>query len=686
MDIPLRQNRSGIDTCLSQGVAQIERGEYRLALESFTRALAADPRDAVARYNAGVACHLMEDYAMAASYYLQAIHSAPELSRAYHNLAQAYTKLNRPQVAVDAYQKALDLNPDDANSAYNLGLLYLGRGEWEPALIAFRQALQSRPDFAEAFAALGMSWCRQDRFDEAIVCLEQALAINPRLADAYLNMGIVLQKTGHYEQGLAHYRSALECNPGCAPARWLSLLSLPMVYDSQSSIDHCRRRFSRNLNHLIATTPLKTKPQQQSALDGIRTTTNFFLQYQGRDDLAFQKTYGGFVHRVMAANYPQWARKRGMPAFAPDRKIRIGYVSTYMCAHTVGLFLWGWLQNHDKSAFQIQCYHVGHNRDAVTERIRLHAHRFHYFEGQLEAAARQIESDQLHILVYTDIGMNPITLQLAALRLAPIQCKGWGHPVTTGLPTMDYYLSSDLMEPEGADRHYSEALVRLPNLALYFAPPQLPAAPKGRQELGIDTDRFVYLSSQSIFKYLPQHDDIYPRIAQAVPRACFVFLANQSPSATEKFRNRLRDAFKAYGLDADEYCRFSRRLDLNDFYSLNLAADVLLDTFDWSGGKTTLEAIGCGLPVITCPGRFMRGRHAYAMLRMMDIRATIASDKSAYCQLAIRMAIDRGFYSHVKNEFLKQRRRVFNDRTFIRDLENFYQSAVQKQLAAGHCE
>jgi protein O-GlcNAc transferase len=302
----------------------------------------------------------------------------------------------------------------------------------------------------------------------------------------------------------------------------------------------------------------------------------------------------------------------------------------------------------------------------------------------LEAAAGQIESDKLHILVHTDIGMNPITLQLAALRLAPIQCKGWGHPVTTGLPTVDYYLSSDLMEPEDADRHYSETLVRLPNLALCFTPPQLPLAPKSRKELGIDPDRFIYLTTQSIFKYLPQHDDIYPKIARAIPHASFVFLANQSQAATKKFFDRLRMAFRAYGLNADQYCRFSPRLTLMDFYSLNLAADVLLDTFDWSGGKTTLEAIGCGLPVITCPGRFMRGRHAYAMLKMMGITSTIASDKSSYCQLAIRMAADKVFYTGVKNEFLRRRNKVFSDRTIGRALEDFYRSAVQKQLEAGY--
>lgn len=669
-----------LKTCLSDGVAQIENGDYRLALEAFTQALILDPRDAAARYNAGVACHMLEDYAMAVSHYLEAIRSAPELGIAYHNLAQAYTKLNRTQAAIDAYRQALVLNPNDANSACNLGLLYDAAGNWELALEAFQQALQSKPDFAEAFSALGMAWCRQDRFEEAMVCLQQALAINPHLADAYLNMGIVFQKTGNYEQGLQYYRSALECDPACAPARWLNLLNLPMIYDSPISIDNYRRRFGENLHHLISTTALETKRHRKSALKGIRTTTNFFLQYQGRNDLAFQKAYGEFVHRVMSANYPQWTMSKDMPALPPQKKIRIGYVSSYMCAHTVGIFLWGWIQNHDVSQFQIHCYHVGRSQDTVTAHIRAKAHRFHAFGDHLEAAAGQIESDKLHILVHTDIGMNPITLQLAALRLAPIQCKGWGHPVTTGLPTVDYYLSSDLMELEDADRHYSETLVRLPNLALCVDPPKLPLAPKSRKELGIDTDRFIYLTSQSIFKYLPQHDDIYPRIAQAVPHASFVFLANQSQAATEKFFDRLRVAFDAYGLNADQYCRFSRRLVLEDFYSLNLAADVLLDTFDWSGGKTTLEAIGCGLPVITCPGSFMRGRHAYAMLRMMGVTSTIANDKSAYCRLAIRMATDQVFYAGVKNEFLTRRHKLFNDRSFIRALEEFYRSAVKSGL------
>jgi predicted O-linked N-acetylglucosamine transferase (SPINDLY family) len=214
----------------------------------------------------------------------------------------------------------------------------------------------------------------------------------------------------------------------------------------------------------------------------------------------------------------------------------------------------------------------------------------------------------------------------------------------------------------------------------------LPAPPKTRQQLAIPEDSFIYLSTQSLFKYLPQHDDIYPRIALEVPDACFVFIGNQSPEVTERFRQRLRQAFKRHDLDADRFCHISPRLNGNDFLSLNLAADVLLDTLEWSGGKTTLEAIGCGLPTVTCPGRFMRGRHAYAMLKMMGLTETIGVDKSAYIQIAIKLANDQRFHSEVKKKLLDSRHKLYGDQVFIDGLEGFYKSIVQQRLSTGNAE
>jgi predicted O-linked N-acetylglucosamine transferase (SPINDLY family) len=160
----------------------------------------------------------------------------------------------------------------------------------------------------------------------------------------------------------------------------------------------------------------------------------------------------------MAANYPKWVAPLSMPPLKENNKIRIGYVSAYLHSYSGTLWLTGWLRYCDRQNFEIYCYYTGNDLDAITQQFQDYSDVFYHIPHNLEAACEQIIADQLHILVFPEIGMNSQIMQMAALRLAPVQCVAWGHPVTSGLPTIDYFLSSDLMEPENAQEHYSERL------------------------------------------------------------------------------------------------------------------------------------------------------------------------------------------------------------------------------------
>src|SRR5439155_5579077 len=234
-----------------------------------------------------------------------------------------------------------------------------------------------------------------------------------------------------------------------------------------------------------------------------------------------------------------------------------------------------------------------------------------------------------HIAVFLDIGMHPMMTQLAALRLAPIQCMTWGHPVTSGLRTVEYFLSSALMEPPKAQHHYSEHLITLPGVGICYQKPVVPRMllRKTRLDYGLREDAVVYLCCQSLFKYLPQHDDVFPAIAKRVPESQFVFLAPNDYVAAD-LRRRLRRAFSAVGLSADLHCVLLPEQSIFNYWNLNLIADVYLDTIEWSGCNTTFEAIACGLPVVTLPGKFMRGRHSYAILTQLGVTESIARDKA----------------------------------------------------------
>jgi predicted O-linked N-acetylglucosamine transferase (SPINDLY family) len=330
------------------------------------------------------------------------------------------------------------------------------------------------------------------------------------------------------------------------------------------------------------------------------------------------------------------------------------------------------IREGDHEAFKYYCYHTGAAHDDFTEHFREAADEWYENARDIEAMAKRIASDRPHVLIYTDIGMQASITPLAALRLAPIQCVSWGHPVTSGSPVIDYFLSSDLMEPVGGEAHYSEQLVRLPNLGVKYVRPELPADPKPRIELGLPApgEAVVYLACQSLYKYLPQHDHLFVDIARRVPGAVFAFIAARSRTITAQFRARIGRAFDEAGLDAERHCRILPRLDpKTDFLALHMAGDVGLDTLDWSGGNTTIESLTAGLPVVTLPGRFMRGRHACGMLRMLELEETIASNKDDYVEIAVRLALDEAHRSAVADKVRQRIDRIFDDATPIRALE-----------------
>src|SRR5262249_6363600 len=229
--------------------------------------------------------------------------------------------------------------------------------------------------------------------------------------------------------------------------------------------------------------------------------------------------------------------------------------------------------------------------------------RFEQGPLSIERWREAIRRDAPHVLIYPEIGMDGASLLLAAQRLAPVQCTSWGHPTTSGLATVDYFLSSELMEPAGAQEHYTERLVPLPNLSVYIEPPESAGEPVERAALGLPADAMVYWCGQSLFKYLPQYDQIYPRIAREVPDSRFGFIeATVGRSLGDLLRGGLAAAFAAVGLDAERHCVFLPRLSPERFAAAMGESDAFLDSIGWSGCNSTAASLQYDLPIVTLEG------------------------------------------------------------------------------------
>ena len=292
-----------------------------------------------------------------------------------------------------------------------------------------------------------------------------------------------------------------------------------------------------------------------------------------------------------------------------------------------------------------------------------------------------MREDALDVLMLTDVGMTPVSRFLSLHRIAPSQFTAWGHPVTTGSPEMDFYLSSDLMEPADAQDHYAERLVRMPNLALYLEDEDEDETegPVERASFGLPEGRILYGCLQSLFKYLPRHDGLFPRIAREVPDALFVFLEGSPAYTTTVLRRRLEAAFAAEGLDAARHVTFLPRQKPRDFDSLMRCMDVCVDSVGWSGGNTSLKNIRYGVPLATLDGTTMRGRHSSAMFRMIGAEELIATSPEGYVGLLVRLGKDEAQRRHAARLFHDGRHRLYRDESFITALDRF----LKHTMAAG---
>jgi predicted O-linked N-acetylglucosamine transferase (SPINDLY family) len=379
----------------------------------------------------------------------------------------------------------------------------------------------------------------------------------------------------------------------------------------------------------------------------------------------------------MAVRYPQASCAPPPRGSAP---IRVGIVSGYFRKHSNWKIpIKGWLSQLDRQRFELFGYYTGVEQDLETTAAAALCDRFVRGPRTLPGWRNTILHDAPHVLVYPEVGMDMLSAQLAAQRLARVQCNSWGHPVSSGFPTLDYFLSSDLMEPADGEQHYTERLVKLPNLSIYYEPLNIVPVGIDRAALRLRSTAVVYWCGQALFKYLPQHDAIYPSIAQEVSDCQFAFIVNhKAPRITDLFRERLETAFSAFGLEWHNHCVFLPRLGEHAFIAVFGLCDVFLDSIGWSGCNTTLESLAHNLPIVTLEGQLMRGRHSAAVLRMMGMTETIVKTVSEYVGIASRLGREPSWRAEITHRIGKNKHRIYRDRDCILGLEEFLEKATRE--------
>jgi len=647
-------------------------GDARGAIVDLELAVGRFPRDARLRNALGILLADRGDVAGSIEALRIAVGLDPVYARAWNNLANALRSGGRMDEAADAARHAVAAQPDYALAWSNLGAILLDLGDETGATDAFRRSLALRPD-VRTLRALAAIARQRGHVDEAIELYGRIDTATPGDTGILLSLAGTLAERDDLDAARSVYARARSREPQLLRAAFGERLTLPMVYADAPAVAAERERYADGLTALEAELPaLVTGRAFADVVDDLRWT-NFLLAYQGEDDRELQARFASLMARAIDAVGPEW--RIPPPRSITGKRLRIGFASSFFNDGTCGRYFRSWMAELDRARFEIFVYHLRRDATPFLKALAPHVDRVRTFPGTAlvpSAIAAIIRADALDALVYPELGMHATTFVLAALRLAPVQCAGWGHPVTTGHATIDAYLTCAAMEPEGAAAHYVEPLIPLPGIGTEYAQPPLPEG-AARVRYGLPEGVPLLLCPQSLFKIHPDNDKLFARVLAAAPTARLVVFEGRHPALTARYRARLAEALARKGVRADDRVIILRQCGHDDYLRINAVCDAMLDTLRWSGGNTSLDALAAGLPVVTLPGQFMRGRQSAGMLTLAGVPDLVARDDDDYVRTAVQLARDRDYCEAQAARVREGAAAVFGDaapvRAFADELE-----------------
>ena len=658
-----------VDALLNLGAALRALGKPSKAIACYKRALALAPNAAAA--NAGLQDVLRDQSNVdkAAVHHDKAPTLKPESCEWHFNQGNSYKDQAQWDDAVVSYEKALSLTPDFSPAYVNLGNVLNVQGKADQAIACYRKALVIEPDLLEAHYNLADVLRDQNRLNEAIPCYEKVLALRPDLPEGHYGLGHVFRNQGRLNEGLDCHKKALSLDPEYVEARWaLAMSQVPKMYGTDADPMRCRSAFAGQLDELER---WFDGTRSANGFKAVGTQQPFPLSYQEENNRSLLKRYGDLCARLMG----EWFGRQDF--VVPGRRssdgvMRVGIASQYLWNHSVwNAIVKGWFEKIDRERFALYAFYFGVRQDQETLLAKSSAARFEQGAKPLRQWVQGIIDQQLDALIYPEIGMDPMSIKLASLRLAPVQVATWGHPETTGLPTIDYYLSAEGLEPLNAQENYTEQLVTLPNLGCFYRPWEGEAIRPDLRTLGIDPRSPLLLCPGMPFKYALQHDWVFAEIARRLGRCQFVFFIPEVRNLAEALRQRLEAVFVRYGLNSDEHVIFIPWLNGPAFDGLLERADVFLDTIGFSGFNTAMQAVQRGIPIVTREGRFLRGRLASGILKRMGLQELIAASEEDYISLAVKLIRDGEYRERTRKRIEAERHVLFEDVAPIRALEKF---------------
>ena len=651
------------------GNVLVETGQLEAGIESYRRALAQDDHYAEAHANLSHALRMAGHLDGARQHGETAVGINPRNAVAQCNLGNVLQTMGRLDESVAAYLRALDLDPAFAEAHANLGSANQALGQLDAGIAAFRRAIGLAPGVARRHAQLASALHERGDDDAAGAEFRAALTLDDRLVDAYTGLAQLQHDLGAMDAAVENYRRAMVLEPNALEHAIHHYLLQPIISESNESIEKWRQRYRDGLGALAERPGTLAEPGERA------NPGSFHLAYHNRDNRPLLKSLQDvFRTKVPVLNFASSLRRNRHT----DSRIRVAFVSEFFCEHTIGKLYEGFIAHLDRQRFEVVLVSMASaRRDETYRRIAAQADEAVILPVALAEQQQAVAALKADVLFYPDIGMAPSTYFLAYARLAPIQVASWGHPDTTGLTSIDYFVSTRSIEAEGAEAHYAERLVMLNRLPYYYPKPVSSVTTISRATLGLPPTGTLYGCPQTLFKFHPDFDAVLDAIAAGDPDGHIILLQGIRGGWVRQLQARWRRTHPRL----TDRVQFLPRLNLEQFLAMVSHIDVLLDPLHYGSGNTMYEAMVHGTPVVSWPGQFARARlvrGAYEQMGIVD--APVVSRVEDYVPLALALGGDPAR----RHALRKASRRaadgeLFSDMRVVRELEVFFETAVEAE-------
>jgi len=565
------------------GAAFQENGNFQAALEAYRGAIEIDRAFWRPYFNIAYLLESRNEFEKAESFYRYAINLNASHAPLWCDLGRLYLLMNRPGEAVLCFAEAVALNPSEVNYC-NLAQGQLWCGAFDDALLNARKAKEIDPMCATAYAQEGHVLMHQGSTIEAKRNFETAIALDAKCDSANIGMANANAALCYWDEAVFWHLRALETNPG----------------PNQVNV-HAQLLFT--LTRVSAISPDRMLEEHRR----------------------WAKTYGaGVPHFTHVPNAEDAARK-----------LRVGFVSADFRVHSIRSFIAPVLRGLDRRRFEVICYSNFNGTDAATLELRALSDGWHEVAHMSDGAlAGLIHDNRIDILV--DLSGHTFGGRLMTFerKPAPVQVTYLGYANTTGLETMDYWLTDSVLHPPDTRQQTSERIWRLPRCWCVYEPP----ADSPEIADGDSNARLTFISFNDAQKTGEQSLRLWSRVLAAVPESHLLIKSKGLGGAPEQavLLGRIADA----GIPADRVIVLGNVASQREHLQLYERGDIALDSIPYSGGTTTAEALWMGVPVISLPGDLMAARMSASMLHAAGLDEFIAGDEDDYVRLAVELAGD----------------------------------------------